>query len=271
MVRALFALVCALSMLTGSEPLAYSQDGKGTGIVFLHGLGGSRAVWEDMGRRLKLGHTILRVDLPGHGDSAPPSFKGNAVDLDAVAQDIAKLIHKQKLAPAILVGHSLGGRLAARVAILDPGAVQGVVLVDGFLGALPKAWVEATAEGLSKDPGVSLRAFFGGMSASPAQTEILVKQALKVKPEVLAGYLRALAEPGGDPATLKRPVSLFASTFLIPDPGQEAEALQRLGLAGIPKFQVQYFVNAKHWIMLDEAAALEVLLNDFEVALLENR
>lgn len=269
--RLLLFVLCACASLAASEPLAYSLDGKGTALVFLHGLGGTRAVWEDLDKRLRVGHAVLRVDLPGHGDSAAPPLKEGAADLDAIALQVAGLIRKLKLAPAILVGHSLGGRVAARLAMLDPGAAQGVVLLDGFLGPLPKDWVEATAQGLPKDPAGTLRAFFGPMAASPAQTEVLVKQALKVKPDVLAAYLRAMAGSAGEPGALKCPVSLFASTFLIPDPGQEAAALQRLGLAGIPKFQVQYFVNAKHWIMMDEAAALEVLLIDFETSLMENR
>jgi hypothetical protein len=63
------------------------------------------------------------------------------------------------------------------------------------------------------------------------------------------------------------PVAFFTSSALIPDPAKEKEALERLGLAKIPKLAVSYFVNAKHWIMWDEPDTFEVLYNDFEANL----
>lgn len=269
--RFVLSLFLLLGSLVASEPLAYTKEGRGNAVVLLHGLGGNRSVWAEWGKRLKVGHTLLTVDLPGHGDSAAPPLKGNAVDLDAVARDLAQLIRKQKMAPALLIGHSLGGALALRIAAVDPEAVQGVLLLDGFLSPLPAATVASMAEGVAQDSKGTLRAFFNGMSAGAPQTEMLLKTASKVKPEVLAAYFRALGGPALEVSRVKASVTLFASSFLIPDPNQEAEALTRLGLKGLPKLQVQYFVNAHHWIMLDEREALDVLFNDFETSILEGR
>ena len=269
--RLIFSLFLALVPLFASEPLAFTKEGRGTGVVLIHGLGGNRTVWAAWAKQLRIGHAVLSVDLPGHGDSSAPLLKDQAVDLDAVARELAQLIHKQKLAPAILVGHSLGGQMALRVAAADPGAVQGVILLDGFLSPLPAQFVSQMVQGLAKDATATLRGFFQGMSAGPSQTEDLLRTAAKVKPEVFAGYFRALGGPALNGAPIKAPVTLFASVAFIPDPSKEAEALRQLGLVGLPKFQVQYFVNSHHWIMLDEPEALAVLFNDFETALLENR
>lgn len=269
--RLLLSLFLLWLPLPASDSLAFSKEGKGASVVLIHGLGGNRSVWAGWVKALKVGHAVLTVDLPGHGDSAAPPLKGQAVDLDAVALDLAQLIRKQKLAPAILVGHSLGGQMALRVAAADPGAVQGVILLDGFLSPLPASFVDRMVQGLAKDAPGTLRGFFQGMSAGPAQTETLLRAAAKLKPEVCAAYFLALGGPALEVAKVKAAVTLFASTTLVPDLSKEAETLAQLGLVGLPKLQVQYFVNAHHWIMLDEPEALTVLFNDFETALLEAR
>ena len=65
-------------------------------------------------------------------------------------------------------------------------------------------------------------------------------------------------------ARFKAPVTLFASTILLPDPTKEKESLKQLGLDGFPKLNVSYFVDAWHWIMWDDPDTFEILFNDFE-------
>jgi pimeloyl-ACP methyl ester carboxylesterase len=253
--------------------LAFKKEGKGPGVVLIHGFGGNRGVWSEQVTRMKKDHTVLAVDLPGHGDSAAPPLKDGAVDLDTVAAEIAALMRKQKVAPAVVVGHSTGGSIAIRVALADPTAVRGVVLVDSILTPAEAGREEAFGKALDADAARALGDFFGGLAADEAQKARAVRDALKAGPGVLKAYraARVLDNVGDRASALTVPVAFFTSSALIPDPAREKEALQRLGMARIPKLSVFYFVNARHWVMWDEPDTFDVLYNDFEAALVSGR
>ncbi len=266
--------VAILSILTSlaapsaaPADLAFKKEGNGPGVVLIHGLGGNKEVWTEISKRMKKDHTVVSVDLPGHGgsmDIAPP-LKEGAADLDAIGADIAKLIRKLKIEPVILVGHSIGGAIAVRVALSDPKAVRGIILVDSTLAPLPKSFTDKFQKDLDTNAGAALSEFFGGLCKGEAQKTRLLKDASKVPVSVLKAYARALGNDSlGTRATaIQVPVMLFASTVL-PDPTKEKEALKQLGFEGIPKFNISYFVDAWHWIMWDDPDTFEILFNDFE-------
>lgn len=239
-------LLAALLGPAWSAELAYRKEGRGPGVLFIHGFGGNRKVWDEQVARMKKDHTVVTVDLPGHGDSAAPALKEGALDLDGIASELAALARKLKVAPVMVVGHSTGGSFAVRMALADPGAVRGVVLVDAILAPAEAVREEAFMKGLDTDEARTLGDFFGGLASDEAQKARALKDALKVPVPV--------------------PVAFFTSSALIPDPAREKEALQRLGMARIPKLTVSYFVNARHWIMWDEPDTFDVLFNDFEAA-----
>ena len=260
------ALVSVLTLpLAGAPELAFKKEGKGPGVVLIHGFGGNREAWSEISKRLKKDHTVLALDLPGHGDSATPPLKEGAADLDAIASEIAQLIRKQKIEPVILVGHSLGGAIAARVALVDPKGVSGVILVDSTLAPIPKAFTDTLEKALDTNASAALENFFAGLCKGEAQKLRLLKDAMKVPIPVLKAYLRALGSDslGTRASAIQVPVTLFASTVL-PDPTKEKESLKQLGMDGIPKLNVAYFVDARHWIMWDDPDTFEILFNDFE-------
>jgi pimeloyl-ACP methyl ester carboxylesterase len=268
--RFLTPIVLALAIVPSwSGELAFKKEGKGPGVVLLHGLGGSRGVWAEQVNRMKKDHTVLAVDLPGHGDSAGPALKNGAADLDAVAADIVALMRKQRVTPAVVVGHSTGATLAVRVALAEPGAVRGLVLVDAILAPANAEREEAFMKGLDTDAARTWGDFCGGLAADPAQKSRVTAEGLKVPVNVLKAYraARVLDNVGERAGAVTVPVAFFTSSSLIPDPAQEKEALQRLGFAKFPRLAVSYFVNARHWIMWDEPDTFEVLFNDFEAAL----
>lgn len=260
------ALVSILaSPLSAAADLAFKKEGKGPGVVLIHGFGGNRDAWSEIAKRLKKDHTVLSVDLPGHGDSAAPPLKEGAADLDAIGGEIAKLIRKQKIEPALLIGHSIGGAIAVRVALADPKSIRGIILVDSSLAPIPKTFTDKLEKDLDTNASATLGEFFGGLCKGEAQKTRLLKDALKVQMPVLKAYVRALGSDSvGTRATaIQVPVTLFASTIL-PDPTKEKESLKQLGMEGIPKLNVAYFVDAWHWIMWDDPDTFEILFNDFE-------
>ena len=84
-------------------------------LLLLHGLGDSIAGWARVLSPLSRTYRVHIVDLPGHGLSeAPPDFR-----LGTLLEPLAR--YARELRAPLLVGHSLGGWLAARLA-LDPAS-----------------------------------------------------------------------------------------------------------------------------------------------------
>jgi pimeloyl-ACP methyl ester carboxylesterase len=99
-------------------------------IVFLHGLGGSQSTWANVLGDFAETFRIAAVDLPGHGASDKPAPVATDYSLTGLANALATVIELQDLAPAIIVGHSLGGATALQLALDRPKLVRGLVLVD---------------------------------------------------------------------------------------------------------------------------------------------
>jgi pimeloyl-ACP methyl ester carboxylesterase len=105
--------------------LRYLAGGEGEPLVLVHGLGGSAANWLALAPLLLPGRRLLVPELPGHGGSAPLPA---AASLNAYADRIALLLEHEDAVPAPVVGHSLGGAIALRLAIRRPDAVSALVL-----------------------------------------------------------------------------------------------------------------------------------------------
>ncbi|HET6485529.1 MAG TPA: alpha/beta fold hydrolase, partial [Spirochaetia bacterium] len=103
----------------------HSRDlgGDGPAVLILHGLFGSSQNWVGMGRRLAAAGRIFALDLRNHGDSphAP------SMTLDDCVEDLRESL---PAAPAVVIGHSLGGLVAMGFAIAHPEQVAGVCTID---------------------------------------------------------------------------------------------------------------------------------------------
>jgi len=96
----------------------------GAALVLLHGFTQTGASWDPLVPALAARHRVHRVDLPGHGGSA---------DLELDLADTAAAL-AGPLGPATWLGYSMGGRVALRLALDHPEAVEGLVLVGATAG-----------------------------------------------------------------------------------------------------------------------------------------
>lgn len=101
-------------------------------VVLLHGFGSSLHTWEPWALALQDRWRVIRFDLPGNGLS-PPDPAGDYSDARSRALLTAVLDHAG-VAQAVIVGHSMGGRIAWSYAAREPQRVRALVLVapDGF-------------------------------------------------------------------------------------------------------------------------------------------
>ena len=107
--------------------LHYMRGGRGPTVVLLHGFPQDWYEWRRIMPRLAMRHTVVAVDLPGVGGSAPSTGRHAAVD---VARDVHQLIDQLGLGPAHLVGHDIGGCVAYAFAREFPGSSGTVTVLE---------------------------------------------------------------------------------------------------------------------------------------------
>jgi pimeloyl-ACP methyl ester carboxylesterase len=97
-------------------------------VVFVHGLAGSWQNWlENMPQFAAAGHRVIAFDLPGFGASEAPREK---ISIPGYGRLVDALLDRLEVGPAVLVGNSMGGFIAAEVAIQYPARVERLVLVS---------------------------------------------------------------------------------------------------------------------------------------------
>jgi pimeloyl-ACP methyl ester carboxylesterase len=107
--------------------LRYVRGGRGPTVVLLHGFPQDWYEWRRIMPRLAKRHTVVAVDLPGVGGSAPIPGRHAAVD---VARDVHQLIDQLGLGLAHLVGHDIGGCVAYAFAREFPGSSGTVTVLE---------------------------------------------------------------------------------------------------------------------------------------------
>jgi pimeloyl-ACP methyl ester carboxylesterase len=111
------------------QPTAVLEGGDGPPVVLLHSSGEFAALWMRVIPELVTTHRVVAPDLPGHGASQPAD---GPLDADHAVAWLGALIDRTCPSSPALVGHGLGGALAARFAIAHPDRLSGLVLVDAF-------------------------------------------------------------------------------------------------------------------------------------------
>lgn len=106
--------------------LVTNDLGEGSPTLILHGLFGRRRNWQAIQKRLADDTHIITADLRNHGDSP----WDDTMTYEAMAEDIAALIKSLDAGPAVVVGHSMGGKAAMALALSEPDLVSGLMVVD---------------------------------------------------------------------------------------------------------------------------------------------
>lgn len=117
----------------GHPVLTYDDygDPAAAPVVLLHGgAAGSRQSWLDIPQRLAEAFRVLALDMRGHGDS---DWADGAYRIEHYADDVEEFIEQVVRRPAALLGHSLGGLVAAQVAGTRADLVSRVFFEDAPL------------------------------------------------------------------------------------------------------------------------------------------
>jgi len=131
-----------MTSVNGTQ-LHYVMGGKGDPVVLLHGWPETWYEWRHVMPTLAKNHTVIVPDLPGLGDSKPPT----SYDTKTVAAYIHQLVTQLGLESIYLVGHDIGTIVAYPYAAAYPSEVKKLVVIEspipGFFppGRLPSWWI----------------------------------------------------------------------------------------------------------------------------------
>jgi pimeloyl-ACP methyl ester carboxylesterase len=106
--------------------LNYRQMGDGPAMIIMHGLFGSSDNWQSLAKLLAAENLVILPDLRNHGHSPQTDEFSYAL----MAEDIAGLIAHEQLRDVMLVGHSMGGKVAIEFALKYPWLLRKLVVID---------------------------------------------------------------------------------------------------------------------------------------------
>ena len=175
----------------------YWVGGEGPPLVLLHGLAGAAYNFTELAPFLARRRRVLIPDLPGHGGTAAlPVVEG----LGDLAAHVARVAEHEGMAPAAVLGYSMGGIIALRLAAERPDAVAAVVLLAsaGIVSTTRRAelWLALTT---ALRPARLVAHARGAIARRPALRAAVfgywgAEDPRALSPEAVVGFLEAQPE-----------------------------------------------------------------------------
>ena len=107
--------------------ISYTDQGKGTTVVLLHGFLENQMMWNNLIPDLVKRNRVVTIDLLGHGQT---ECLGYVHSMEDQADMVYAVLHELKIRKVVLIGHSMGGYIALAFAELYPEYMKGLVLLN---------------------------------------------------------------------------------------------------------------------------------------------
>jgi pimeloyl-ACP methyl ester carboxylesterase len=234
----------------GPAASAHYAFGHGPTIVLVHGLGSRSGHWLPVARRLARHHHVELVDLPGHGDTRMPA----PFSLDRAEAALDRALAEISSEPVILVGHSLGGLVAAAEAIDHPRRVKGLVLVETALKPqADRAERAAMLTALDGDYAAVLRSAYESFGRDSAQGLALYEEVRQLDPASIKPWIRlALStDLSREAEHLQVPVLAVLAERSWGITEEWSAVAEALGYTHVPNLRPVRIEGCGHFIMLD--------------------
>jgi pimeloyl-ACP methyl ester carboxylesterase len=256
----------------------------GRPIVLIPGLQGGPWVWQQTIEHLRRDHVVYAVTLAGFDGVPPPATGGNL--FDQADASLLRLIHERKLDRPVLVGHSLGGTLALRLAGEHADLLGGVVAVDGLpifpgMERVEPAQRQAMAAQMRQQMSAVTPEQFAAQSLgymqkvgvidaqlaaryAPMNARSDIKASAQYMAEDLAADYRSGLKQANVPILAISPYNApdFSQPPMIMSEAQKTAYYQSL-LADAPNAKVVSISPSRHFVMLDQPAKFQQVLDDF--------
>jgi pimeloyl-ACP methyl ester carboxylesterase len=178
-------------ILYKNTKISYSETGKGSAIVLLHGFLENQTMWQNLVPELSRKHRVITIDLLGHGESG---CLGYVHSMEDNAEAVRSVLLELRIRKAIFVGHSMGGYVALAFAELYPAVAKGLVLMNSTSKADSeerKANRDRAIKAVKKDYIGFVRLSIANLF-NPENRERLVDEIEKVRAEALKTPLQGI-------------------------------------------------------------------------------
>jgi pimeloyl-ACP methyl ester carboxylesterase len=253
-----------------STRIAVEVRGRGPDVVLIPGLASTPEVWRRTADRLDDTHRVHLISIRGFGPLAPGTNRSGAVSAP-VAAEIRRYIASQSLRRPALIGHSMGGQLALRVAadmgvqidrvmVVDASPFfPGLVRADATVGDIePIARIayqavqfldDATLRSQGRSLGVELGGaadtLFNSMGWQGGDRLVLAQGLYEVMTLDLRGRLR----------DIRAPVTVvYGSSSDRNSPRRDLGRLLQASYTNLPTARFEPIAGAEHMVMIDQPA-----------------
>jgi len=236
--------------------------GRGPTVVLVHGLGADANHWLPVARDLARDHRVALVELPGHGIS--PMMMPFGLEQATLALDRA--LAEQTNEPVVLVGHSVGGLVAASEAIHSPDRVRALVLVETALAPqLTSAERDSLIADFDHDWEGTLHRVYSGFGRDSLQGEALWAEASQVERVKLRAWIPVAlsTDLSAEAADLTMPVLAVLAPHSWEPEERWTDVSRALGYERIPRLRGRRIENCGHFVMLDQPTALASAIREF--------
>lgn len=233
------------------------KDSKPT-LVLVHGSGGSAQRWNYQRAYFsRKGYEVLAVDLPGHGRTPGPGRR----EISAYADYVEDLLRQRGIDKPVIGGHSMGGAVVLTMALRNPNAYAGLVLVGtgARLRVLP-AIFETIKDNLNAAAEMMARSVYS-TKVSADELERAVKQLREVDPDVLHGDFEAC-----DRFDIMRALGSIDTPTIVIVGAEDTMTPVKYSLYlrdHIPNARLEVINDAGHMVMLEQPEKFNALLERF--------
>lgn len=227
-------------------------------VILVHGAGGSHLSWPAEIRRMP-GQRILAMDLPGHGRSSGLGRK----TIPEYAKNILEMMDELGVYKALLVGHSMGGGIALKLALDHPERVLGLGLVATSARLrVSQAILDGLAHQSTSMPAIEaiIDWSFGSQVEEPIK-KLAVRLLAETRPAVLRNDLVAC----NNFDVIERLPEIDKPTLIICGTEDRMTPLRysELMAGQIRGAALQTIDQAGHMVMLEQPRRIAILLNVF--------
>lgn len=171
--------------------ISYSDTGKGTAVILLHGFLENQTMWQDLVLELRQKNRVITIDLLGHGKT---ECLGYMQTMEENAEVVQAVLSKLRIRKAVIVGHSMGGYVALAFAELFPEKMKGLVLLNSTsFEDSPERKInrDRAIKAVKKEYGTFIRLSIANLF-SPDNRERLQEAIEKVKTQALRTPLQSI-------------------------------------------------------------------------------